>query len=42
MSCDKWAYDPVRCEGHQCCGDCDFCMMDDMELEDIDEEEDND
>ena len=25
MSCDKWAYDPEKCDGYPCCGDCDFC-----------------
>ena len=27
MSVSLWAYDPVRCEGHQCCGDCDYCPL---------------
>lgn len=25
MSTDKWAYDPERCNGAICCGDCDRC-----------------
>lgn len=27
MSCDKWAYDPKRCDDTMCCGDCDFCTL---------------
>lgn len=27
MSCDKWAYDPKRCDDTLCCGDCDFCTL---------------
>lgn len=37
MSCDKWAYEPEKCDGEECCGDCDNCMLD--ELMDEDEEE---
>lgn len=25
MSVSKWAYDPNKCEGQMCCGDCDHC-----------------
>lgn len=25
MSVSKWAYDPERCDGQSCCGDCDRC-----------------
>lgn len=38
MSTDKWAYDPERCDGHYCCGDCDNCMLDDLMDEDEQEE----
>lgn len=27
MSCDKWAYDPERCDSGVCVGDCDFCEV---------------
>lgn len=39
MSCDKWAYDPERCDDHVCCGDCDLCLFKDITLEDIEEEQ---
>jgi len=35
MSCDKWAYDPERCNDQICPGDCDFCDI----WKDEDEEE---
>lgn len=38
MSTSKWAYDPERCDGHYCCGDCDNCMLDDLMDEDEQEE----
>lgn len=25
MSCSKWAYDPEKCDGDFCPGDCDIC-----------------
>lgn len=25
MSCSKWAYEPEKCDGQMCVGDCDFC-----------------
>ena len=25
MSVSKWAYDPDKCDGEYCPGDCDFC-----------------
>lgn len=25
MSTDKWAYDPAKCDGEICVGDCDNC-----------------
>ena len=31
MSCDKWAYEPSRCDGNYCVGDCDFCKLKDKE-----------
>ena len=27
MSVSKWAYDPDRCDGQPCPGDCDFCHL---------------
>lgn len=33
MSTDKWAYDPERCNGAICCGDCDLCMFKDIDIE---------
>ena len=36
MSCDKWAYDPKRCDDQICPGDCDNC---DLWKDDDDEEE---
>ena len=27
MSCDKWAYDPKRCDDQICPGDCDNCRF---------------
>lgn len=29
MSTDKWAYDPEKCDGKECCGDCDLCSKKD-------------
>lgn len=26
MSVSKWAYEPSRCDGDYCCGDCDHCQ----------------
>jgi hypothetical protein len=26
MSISKWAYDPDKCDGDFCCGDCDRCQ----------------
>lgn len=25
MSISKWGYNPEKCDGDFCCGDCDFC-----------------
>ena len=25
MSVSRWAYEPEKCDGDFCCGDCDFC-----------------
>ena len=25
MSVSKWAYEPEKCDGQKCVGDCDFC-----------------
>lgn len=27
MSVDKWAYDPKKCDGQPCVGDCDKCPL---------------
>lgn len=35
MSVSKWAYDPERCDDTFCCGDCDECMAEDIDLSDI-------
>lgn len=35
MSVSKWAYDPERCDDTFCCGDCDECMAEDIDLNDI-------
>lgn len=38
MSVSKWAYDPERCDGDYCPGDCDNCskwMDDEEEEEDV-------
>lgn len=32
MNCDKWAYDPEKCDGDYCVGDCDFCDKTDNEI----------
>lgn len=26
MSVDKWAYEPSKCDGGYCCGECDKCI----------------
>lgn len=36
MSVNLWAYDPEKCDGKYCCGDCDFCNRTDDELEEDD------
>ena len=33
MSVSKWAYDPDKCDGICCCGDCDFCERRDIEID---------
>jgi hypothetical protein len=35
MSVFKWAYDPERCDGRFCCGDCDECISEDIDMEDL-------
>ena len=27
MSVSKWAYEPTKCDGHYCPGDCDLCSI---------------
>ena len=34
MSVNKWAYDPEKCEGRFCCGDCDYCDSEDKDVTD--------
>ena len=39
MSVSKWAYEPSKCDGDYCCGDCDFCSKADIfEDDDYDDE----
>ena len=38
MSCDMWAYEPDKCDGQPCPGDCDFCSRAEQG-EDEDEDE---
>lgn len=33
MSVSKWAYEPSKCDGDICAGDCDLCPKADMETE---------
>ena len=33
MSVSKWSYDPDKCDGVYCCGDCDFCERCDMPID---------
>lgn len=30
MSVSKWAYEPWKCDGEYCCGDCDNCYKKDI------------
>lgn len=36
MSVSKWAYEPEKCDGDFCCGDCDHCEK--AETEEADNE----
>lgn len=27
MSVSKWAYEPTKCDGHYCPGECDLCSL---------------
>lgn len=27
MSVSKWAYEPTKCDGSYCCGECDKCYI---------------
>ena len=29
MSVSLWRYDPEKCDGKPCCGDCDLCKEED-------------
>ena len=35
MSVSKWAYDPDKCDGNACPGDCDYCYKADWEPDDF-------
>lgn len=39
MSGFKWLYEPDRCDGNYCVGDCDECSIPDLDDEDILDEE---
>ena len=39
MSCSKGAYDPKKCDGDYCVGDCDFCHKADDDGEEVTVEE---
>ena len=39
MSVSKWAYNPEKCDGDFCHGDCDNCGKADLEINLYDEEE---
>ena len=42
MSVSKWAYEPDRCDGVFCVGDCDWCMRNpdrDSDCDDFEEEQ---
>ena len=41
MSVSKWNYEPEKCEGQPCVGDCDFCNIELIEWE-IECDENND
>jgi len=34
MSVFRWAYDPKKCDGDYCCGDCDNCRKAEQEEDD--------
>lgn len=34
MSVSKWSYEPTKCDGHYCPGECDLCALKDEEDED--------
>ena len=41
MSVSKWAYEPDRCDGRYCTGNCDWCMTNpdhDTECDDWEDE----
>ena len=39
MSVDKWAYEPKKCEGHYCVGDCDFCELANVTIDEENDDE---
>lgn len=38
MSMSLWDYTPEKCDGRQCCGDCDNCHYEEEEKENSDED----
>lgn len=34
MSVSKWAYEPEKCDGGYCCGDCDECAKEYVDVAD--------
>ena len=34
MSVSKWSYDPTKCDGHYCPGECDLCSLTEERKED--------
>ena len=39
MSCSKWAYEPEKCDGDYCVGDCDLCKKAEYIVSDPEESE---
>lgn len=35
MSVSKWAYEPYKCDGEFCIGDCDLCYKAELEEENV-------
>ena len=39
MSVSKWAYQPEKCDGDYCCGECDLCSKKYEGVEDDEDDE---